>query len=40
VAQVGRRLYEFCLHVAAGQPTAAEALAHHEFKMLRYGPIY
>jgi altronate dehydratase large subunit len=40
VEQVGRRTFEFCLRVASGEATAAEILAHHEFKMLRYGPIY
>ena len=38
--QVGRRMYEFCLRVASGKPTAAEILGHAEFMMLRRGPTY
>lgn len=40
VAQVGRRIYEFCLRVASGERTAAEILNHAEFDMLRLGPVY
>ena len=40
LAQVGKRIYAFCLDVAAGKVTAAEALGHAEFMMLRLGPIY
>jgi altronate dehydratase large subunit len=40
IAQVGQRIYEFCLRVASGETTAAERLGHAEFDMLRLGPIY
>ena len=40
IAQVGSRIYEFCLCVASGKTTAAELLRHAEFDMLRLGPIY
>ena len=38
--EAGRRIFEFCLRVASGQATAAEALGHAEFALLRRGPIY
>jgi altronate dehydratase large subunit len=38
--QVGRRIYDLCLRVASGEVTAAEALGHAEFDLLRLGPIY
>ena len=40
IEQVGERIYRFFLKVASGQKTAAEALGHAEFLMLRKGPIY
>jgi len=40
VAQVGERIYRFCLQVAGGALTAAERLGHAEFTLLRSGPIY
>ena len=40
IAQVGARLFDLCLRVAAGETTAAEALGHAEFMMLRQGPVY
>ena len=40
VDQVGRRILDFCLQVADGQKTDAEILGHHEFDMLRQGPVY
>lgn len=38
--EAGRRIYAFALRVASGEPTAAEALGHGEFVLLRRGPIY
>jgi len=38
--EAGRRIYAFALRVASGEPTAAEALGHAEFVLLRSGPIY
>lgn len=40
IAQVGQRIYAFCLRVASGELTAAERWGHAEFDMLRLGPIY
>lgn len=40
VAQMGERIYRFCLRVAGGELTAAERLGHAEFTLLRTGPIY
>ncbi len=40
VAQVGQRIYDLCLEVAGGRETSAEATGHHEFDMLRQGPVY
>ena len=40
VQQVGERIYTLTLRVASGEVTAAEALGHGEFMMLRRGPIY
>jgi altronate dehydratase large subunit len=40
ISQVGERIYQFCLRVAEGVPTAAEQLQHAEFTLLRNGPIY
>lgn len=39
-AEVGQRLFELSLAVLGGQLTAAEALQHGEFMMLRQGPVY
>ncbi|HHX44687.1 MAG TPA: UxaA family hydrolase [Chloroflexi bacterium] len=39
-ADVGRRIYALSLEVASGRQTAAEALGHVEFSMLRCGPVY
>lgn len=40
IAGVGRRIYDLSLEVASGRQTAAEALGHVEFSMLRRGPVY
>lgn len=40
IAQVGRRIYDLCIEVASGTPSAAEELAHAEFSILRRGPVY
>ena len=40
IAQVGQRIYDVCLKVAAGECTKSEALGHDEFAMLRLGPVY
>lgn len=40
LGQVGQRIYDTCLQVAEGEQTAAEALQHAEFMMLRRGPVY
>lgn len=39
IAEVGRRIYEFILAVAAGQKTKAEILGHHEFAVALRSPI-
>jgi len=40
IASVGRRIYALSLEVASGRQTAAEALGHIEFALLRRGPVY
>jgi altronate dehydratase large subunit len=40
VAEMGERIWEMVLAVASGQQTAAERTGHHEFMMLRKGPLY
>jgi altronate dehydratase len=40
IADVGRRIYDLSLEVASGRQTAAEALDHVEFSLLRRGPVY
>ena len=40
IQQVGRRIFESCLRVASGEPTAAELGGHAEFAMLRQRPVY
>jgi altronate dehydratase large subunit len=40
IADVGRRIYALSLEVASGRQTAAEALGHVEFALLRRGPVY
>ncbi len=40
VAQVGQRIFDYCLRVASGEVTSAEAYGHAEFDMLRQGPVY
>ncbi|MFP3896775.1 MAG: UxaA family hydrolase [Anaerolineales bacterium] len=38
--EVGKKIYDMCLRVAEDEETAAEALHHAEFMMLRRGPVY
>ena len=38
--EVGQRIYDFTLEIASGRQSAAEALGHSEFAMLRQGPVY
>lgn len=40
IVSVGRRIYTLSLDVASGRQTAAEALGHIEFALLRRGPVY
>ena len=40
VQEVGQRIFDLCVQVAAGEVTAAEAMGHAEFAILRQGPIY
>lgn len=40
IAEMGDRIFELVLAVAAGQETAAERTGHQEFMLLRKGPLY
>jgi altronate dehydratase large subunit len=40
IEEVGARIYDLCLRVASGEQPVAEVLEHHEFLLVRTGPVY